>query len=62
MIMENNLMGVSLLLPRDAHPKSKQNYIDDGEQVRVIFQLLRQVDPSISMVWHSIWHGSEWTP
>jgi len=34
----------------------------DGEEVRVIFQLLRLADPYTSSVWHSIWHGSGLTP
>jgi len=34
----------------------------DTEGASLLFQLLRQEDLYMSMVWHSIWHGLEWTP
>jgi len=41
--------------------ESNSVFMKDTEEVRVLFQLLRQVDPYTSMAWHSIWHGSEKT-
>jgi len=34
----------------------------DGEGAKVLFQLLRQADPSMSSAWRSIWRESELTP
>ena len=46
----------------DALPQNNNAFTIDGEEARVIFQLLRLADPCMSLAWHSIWHGSESTP
>ncbi len=45
----------------DRLPNSNGSTID-GAEARVLFQLLRLGDPSMSTAWHSIWHGSGKTP
>jgi len=37
-------------------------FMTDGEAVSLLFQLLRQEDLYMNMVWRSIWHGSGLTP
>lgn len=51
----------SLLLRLIVAPPSRHVCIRNGDLERLIFQLLRQEDLSMSMAWHSIWHGSERT-
>ncbi len=34
----------------------------NGDPEKVLFQLLRQEDLSMSTAWHLIWHGSGSTP
>jgi len=62
MILANNMMGVLSLRPLDDLLQSRPDFINDGELDSLVFQLLRQGDPSMSLAWHSIWHGLERTP
>ena len=58
----NNTMVAWSSRRQDALLLSKLVSTNDGSPARLIFQLLRQEDLSISTAWHSIWHGSERTP
>ena len=53
---------VSLSPPLAARVLNNNVFTIDGDGAKVLFQLLRQADPSMSSVWHSIWHGLEKTP
>jgi len=41
---------------------SKHAFTINGREASQLFQLLRLGDPSMSLAWHSIWHGLEKTP
>ncbi len=46
----------------DALQQNNSGSTPDGEEVSLLFQLLRQGDLSMSMAWLLIWHESEKTP
>ena len=58
----NSTIRVSSSRLLDALLQSNNDSTINGEEVSLLFQLLRQADPSMSLAWHSIWHGLGLTP
>ena len=50
----------SLLL--DGQQQNNSDFTIDTEEANLLFRLLRLGDLSMSLAWHSIWHGLEKTP
>jgi len=59
---ENSTTVVSSSRLLDALLQNSNDSMIAGEEVSLLFRLLRRADPSMSMAWHSIWHGLESTP